>query len=226
MWTLLSPAWSQIEFFRMARCTGNVGTRNSLDIYPYYIIFLMLSVFNETDEILAFIMAYVMSLVNNCWLYVRGLCLPHWYRWSRPECYAVQLHIIFIVNEHEVWWSMKNLKIHVFILFKLKVASTLSCSRLYRSYNSVASLQHSYYTYVGGWPKIFAMYLGRRRLRSEHGNRLYCYSWFFPVFPECSSHFKRRKNRFIRPPCQLIIPNIISILVIKRMWFGKGRQMN
>jgi hypothetical protein len=75
----------------------------------------------------------VMSLVNNCRLYVRGLCLPHWYRWSLPECYAVQRHIIFVVNEHEVWWSMKNLKIHVFVFFKPKVASTLSCSCFYRN---------------------------------------------------------------------------------------------
>lgn len=48
---------------------------------------------------------------------------------------------------------MKNLKVHVFILFKLKVSSTLSCYCFYRSYNSVASLQRSY-TCVGGWPKI------------------------------------------------------------------------
>jgi hypothetical protein len=54
---------------------------------------------------------------------------------------SMKQHIIFVVNEHEVWWSMKNMKIHVFVLFKLKVASTLSCSCFYRNYNSVTSLQ-------------------------------------------------------------------------------------
>jgi len=67
---------------------------------------------------------------------------------------------------------MESLKIHVFILIKLQAASTLSCSCFYRSYNSVISLQRSY-TCVGEWPKTFAMYLGRRTLRSEPGNQLY-----------------------------------------------------
>ena len=70
----------------------------------------------------------------------------------------VQQHIVFVVNEHELWLSMKNLKVHVFIhMFKLKVASTLSCSCLYRSYNSVAAFQRSY-TFVGGWPKTCCVF--------------------------------------------------------------------
>jgi len=122
---------------------------------------------------------------------------------------------------------MKNLKIHVFILFTLQVASTLSCSCFYRSYNSVASLQRSY-TCVGGWPKTFARYLGRRRLRSEPGNRLYWYSWFFSVFPVCSSHFKMNKNRFIRHPCQLIVRNILFILCCKThaVWKWSSNEVN